>query len=187
MNEERARGRKRLDRKLVPLRPIERFVPPPSGWIRSIRDALGMTGAQLAKRMTITAQSVVGLEQSEASGSIRLASLRKAAAALECDLVYALVPRGELDHIVERRARAIAITALDCAANPSPEIDEFADDETEERIERYVASTLRDRDLWCAEEKEPACGAGVEREARGGRARTRPREEKTRNRDERAR
>ncbi|HEY9789304.1 MAG TPA: mobile mystery protein A [Candidatus Obscuribacterales bacterium] len=74
------------------------------GYIREIRDALEMSSFQLAERMGISRSSVKQLEESEQSESITLKSLRRAAEALGCDLVYALVPKTSLDDIVKRRA-----------------------------------------------------------------------------------
>jgi predicted DNA-binding mobile mystery protein A len=68
-----------------------------------------MSSAQLAHRLGIRQPSVVALEQSEVKGTIELATLRRAAAALDCTLVYALVPNKPLETIVRDRARALAL------------------------------------------------------------------------------
>jgi predicted DNA-binding mobile mystery protein A len=67
-----------------------------------------MTSAQLAKRLGVRQPSVVGLEQSEAKGTIELATLRRVAEALDCTLAYALVPNKPLEGMVRDRARALA-------------------------------------------------------------------------------
>lgn len=80
---------------------------PRTGWIKSIRQAIGMTSNQLAQRLGVTQPAITSLEKSEAEGSITLRSLRRAASALECELVYALVPRHSLRHLVEQRIRRL--------------------------------------------------------------------------------
>jgi predicted DNA-binding mobile mystery protein A len=65
-----------------------------------------MSTTQLARRLEVKQPSVVGLEQSEAKGSIELATLRRAAVALDCTLVYALVPNKPLETTLRERARA---------------------------------------------------------------------------------
>jgi predicted DNA-binding mobile mystery protein A len=65
-----------------------------------------MTTAQLAKRLRMKQPSVVAIEQSEAKGTIALATLRRVAEALDCTLVYALVPNEPLEAAVRDRARA---------------------------------------------------------------------------------
>jgi len=81
---------------------------PPRGWIRAIRDALGMRQEDLGRRLGVTKQAVLQMESSEAQGSIRLETLRRAAEALDCTLVYALVPNSSLEDAVEMRARSVA-------------------------------------------------------------------------------
>ena len=96
----RKRARHRLDERLRALQPIDRFKTPPKGWIRALRDALGMTGAQLGARIGIRPQTVESIEKSEAAGTIQLNTLRRAAEALDCTLVYALVPNTSLETVV---------------------------------------------------------------------------------------
>jgi predicted DNA-binding mobile mystery protein A len=82
---------------------------PSGGWIRAARDALGMTTRQLAGRLGVSQSAVTQLERSEVEGGIRLDSLRRTADALDCDLVYLLVPRGgSYEAIIQRRARELA-------------------------------------------------------------------------------
>jgi predicted DNA-binding mobile mystery protein A len=100
-----AAARKALDKSLARLRPAGNYRPPHRGWVRALRDALGMTATQLAHRMHITQPSVVALEKAEQEGSITLARLERAAQALGCTLVYALVPHRPLQTMVEEQGR----------------------------------------------------------------------------------
>ena len=102
------RSRAHLDERFRKLRPPARFAPPVRGWIKAIRTALGMSTAQLAKRLRVKQPSVVALEQSETKGTMELATLRRVAAALDCTLVYALVPNKPLEATVRDRARVPA-------------------------------------------------------------------------------
>lgn len=77
---------------------------PRNGWIKTIRQALGMTATQLAKRLRITPQSVLDLEKREVAGTITIATLQKAARALDCHLLVALVPHQGLEKAVEQQA-----------------------------------------------------------------------------------
>ena len=103
-----SQSRDRLDERLKELGSIHRHEVPHRGWIKAIRDALGMTTAQLAGRLGIKQPSVIAIERSEAKGSIELATLRRVAEALDCRLVYALVPKETLEATVRARARAFA-------------------------------------------------------------------------------
>jgi predicted DNA-binding mobile mystery protein A len=108
-----AQSRSRLDERLKKLGPATRYSSPVRGWIKAIREALSMSTAQLANRLHIKQPSVVALEQSEAKGSIELATLRRVAEALDCTLVYALVPNKPLETIVRNRARTFARRRLE--------------------------------------------------------------------------
>jgi predicted DNA-binding mobile mystery protein A len=101
-----AQSRSHLDKRFKALRPIARYSPPVRGWIKAVREALGMTTAQLAKRLGVKQPSVVAIEQSEAKGTVELATLRRVAEALDCTVVYALVPNKPLETAVRDRARA---------------------------------------------------------------------------------
>jgi predicted DNA-binding mobile mystery protein A len=81
---------------------------PASGWLKAIREALGMTATYQAKTLGVTTSTVTRLETSEADDTISLGSLRRAAEALGCELQYALVPKQSLADTLEARAIALA-------------------------------------------------------------------------------
>lgn len=98
-----------LDARLAPLRKIgDAADRPEGGWVKAIRESLGMTTGQFARRLGVSQPRIPALEKAEANGAVTLKTLRQAAEALDCKLVYALVPRTPLEETVERRARAIA-------------------------------------------------------------------------------
>ncbi len=145
----RHRARQRLDERLLGLKPEDRFRPPPKGWIRAIRDALGMSGVQLAFRLKVRPQTVEAIEKSEATDSIQLSTLRRAAEAMGCTLVYALVPNTSLADEVKQRARKIAIRDLQRVAHTMKlEAQETGDAGMEARIEAYIRDAIKDRNLW---------------------------------------
>lgn len=98
-----------LDRRFAELRPLaEKAARPSRGWIRALRDALGMTTAQLAKRIGVTQSRVVEMEKFEISGSLSLANLERAAEAMDCRVVYLFVPIRPLTETIQTRAREMA-------------------------------------------------------------------------------
>jgi len=102
-----------LDRRFAELRPaLEQATRPSRGWIRAIRDALGMTTAQLAKRIGVTQPRITEMEKAEIHGNISLHSLERAAEALGCRLVYALVPMEPLTETLQHRAEQMAAKQL---------------------------------------------------------------------------
>ena len=98
------------------LKQVRRNTVPPvpkSGWIRTIREGLGMTQSQLAKRLGITRQALDGLERGEASGKITLESLRRLAEALHSRVVYMVVPETSLKEMRRSRAAKLARTQFE--------------------------------------------------------------------------
>ena len=93
-----------LDEVLQKLRPLAKLHRLKSGWIKAVREGLGMTSAQLARRLAIAQPTVIRLEQSEQHKTITLGSLERAAQAMGCRLVYALVPDGSLKEQVAIQA-----------------------------------------------------------------------------------
>ena len=97
-----------LDQRFTAIRPLSKIQRPPKGWLRAIRDALGMTTAQLGRRLGVSQPRIVELEKAEMTGSVTLRSLQRAAEALGCRLVYTLVPDKSLAETVRKRAEEIA-------------------------------------------------------------------------------
>lgn len=98
-----------LDHKLEPFSSATTVLIPERGWIHTIRTTLNMTMAQLGTTLNITRQGVKRIEDSEASGTITLNSLKDVAIAMDLKLVYALVPKdGTIDHLVQLKAEKLA-------------------------------------------------------------------------------
>jgi len=97
-----------LDQRFAGIRPLDQLHRPPKGWVRAIRDALGMTTSQLGRKLGVSQPRIVELEKAEVSGSVTLHSLQRAAEALGCRLVYTLVPEKPLAETVRKRAEEVA-------------------------------------------------------------------------------
>jgi predicted DNA-binding mobile mystery protein A len=151
-NRELQNARRSLDKRLDRLKPVGSFKAPPKGWSKAIRMALGMTGSQFAKRLGVSQQSAVALERSEANGKIQIETLRRAAEALDCTLVYALVPKTSLEQNINDRARKRALEHLARVSHTMKlEAQETGESELEERIQDYIQNDLTEREVW----KEP--------------------------------
>lgn len=108
-----------------------------------------MTTAQLARRMGIAQSSVVTLEQSEALGRIQLDTLQRAASALDCHLVYALVPNQSLESLVQSRRRKLAARQLTAVEQSmSLENQSVTDTEVRERHLQAASDRIDARTLW---------------------------------------
>ena len=98
-----------LNDKMLAYSNLQKITPPPTGWIKAVRTAIGMSLQQLSNRLSITRQSVQEMEQREKDGSLTIKSLRETAAALDMHLVYGFVPKdGSLDALIDRRAKELA-------------------------------------------------------------------------------
>jgi predicted DNA-binding mobile mystery protein A len=104
--------REQLDASLQRLCPLLDITTPPKGWIRAIRDALGMTAKQLANRLGVAQQAVARIEKEELAGSVTIKTMRRIAESLDCVFVYGFVPRISLEETVSRQAKKIAAQRL---------------------------------------------------------------------------
>ena len=99
---------RQLDAALTCWRSADLPSRPSSGWLKAIRESLGMTATHLAERLGVRTSTVTRLERSEADDTISLVTLRRAAEALGCELHYALVPRQSLADTLEALATSVA-------------------------------------------------------------------------------
>jgi predicted DNA-binding mobile mystery protein A len=143
-----AEARRSLDRTLSPLLKLPRRRPQ-RGWVRAIRDALGMTAEQLGGRIGVTQSTIQRLETSEAADTIQLNSLRRLAEGLNCELVYALVPRDTLTSTYEAAAHSVARRELARISHSMALESQAVDDQGEdERLRRFIAEELNPREIW---------------------------------------
>ena len=101
-------AREQLDQTLKRFEALKSISVPAKGWIRAVRDALGMSGKQLARRMGVNQQRIARMEQDERPGKITVKTLQAAAEAMDCVLVYALVPRESLEQTIRNQAGKLA-------------------------------------------------------------------------------
>lgn len=142
-------ARKRLDARFDRLRPVANEPRPHRGWIRAIRDALGMTSAELAARIGVSQQRVSEMERSELQDTITLETLRRVADALDSDLVYVLQPRTTLDKAVKEQARKKAAQHLAPLAHHGRLEDQAltADDDAAQ-LDELATQFVDRRGLW---------------------------------------
>jgi predicted DNA-binding mobile mystery protein A len=160
--------REQLDRALSQPMALQQIVLPKRGWIREVREALGLTALQLASRMGVSQPTVANLEHSEARGAITLASLKKAAEAMGCRLTYAFVPCTSLEDVIQKRATGAAVRLLARVDHTMSLEAQSADAEFRARRVRELTDELvrtLSRELWeenLATPKVPRVGEGAE-------------------------
>jgi len=125
-----------LNNKMAAFASLQQIAMPPTGWVKAIRLALGMSMQQLGNKLSITKQSVQDIEKREKDGSITLRSLREAGKALDMKLVYGFVPNdGTLDALIERKAKELAVQIVMRTSNTMKLEDQ---ENTRQRIEQAI-------------------------------------------------
>jgi predicted DNA-binding mobile mystery protein A len=125
--------------------------PPSNGWVKAIRESLGMSASALARKLGVTPASIIKLEKAEVDEKITLQSLRKLANALDCELQYALIPRKSLEETLEDRAMAVARDKLHPVSHSMGLEDQAVDKSSSEKQLQILAKEILDgprRNLW---------------------------------------
>jgi len=125
-----------LNQKMLGFAALKQVAVPPSGWIKAIRTALGMSMQQLGNKLNVSRQGVMDMENREKEGSITIRSLREIARAMDMELVYGFVPNeGSLDDLIEKRATELATQIVMRTAN-TMKLEDQAN--SEKRIEAAI-------------------------------------------------
>lgn len=130
---------------------IKRISRPKEGWIRTLRKALGMSSPQLAERLEVSKSQASQIERMEIEDRITLKQLRRVADALDCDLVYALVPRQSVENMIRDRARLKAEKLVrKTDVQMKLEAQQLSKEKLEEQIKFETERLVREmpRDLW---------------------------------------
>lgn len=145
-------ARQQLDRRLENVRQATPYLrAPEGGWVNAIRAAHAMSQADLARRMNVSQQAVSQLERREAIGSVTLSALEEAAHALDCEFVYALVPRRAIQETLEARALRLARQMLGSVRHSMRLEDQEPRSGLEERTTALAKELLATPDrLWVA-------------------------------------
>ena len=150
ITERASKARRHLDQRFRAAGNVrEHLAVPVKGWIRAIRESLGMTTLQLAARLGISRSSVTDLENAEARGAIQLSSLKRVAEAMNCTLVYAIVPNDTLEEFLQRQARKIAREHLKPVEQTMMlENQSLTPAQSKELLEEYIRTKLNPRLVW---------------------------------------
>lgn len=125
-----------LNGKMMTFSTLKKITVPPTGWIKAIRVALGMSMVQLGRKLNITAQGVKDMERREQEGTITIKTMREIARVLDMQLVYGFVPNdGSLDGLIEKRANEIATQIVMRTSNTMKLEDQ---ENSEKRIKKAI-------------------------------------------------
>lgn len=142
-----------LDNTLARFEAAKAVSPPAKGWIRAIREALGMTGAQFAERLNVRQPRIPVLEKDEVSGAVSIKTMRQAAEALDCVFVYAIVPRVSLEETIRNQACLVAGERMKRTSHTMAlEDQQLPEAERQKMLQSMIDDIVRSmpKDLWRA-------------------------------------
>jgi predicted DNA-binding mobile mystery protein A len=142
---------KQVSEQLAKFSILKELRTPASGWIRTLRSALGMSMSQLANRLGVSQPRIHAIERAEVDGTITMNTLRKVAEALDCELVYAFIPREGLEAMRQQQARSVAEKLMDRVSHTMAlEKQEVSKETTEFQLQELINELLNEhpKKLW---------------------------------------
>jgi predicted DNA-binding mobile mystery protein A len=125
--------------------PMGQIQSPKGGWIAYVRKALGMSGAQLGRRLSLSRGRIAQAEKAEAEGGVTLRTMQDMAEGLGCKFVYAIIPEGgDLEAVIEAQARNKATAIVKRAStHMALEKQALADKQNHAEVERLTQDLMR--------------------------------------------
>jgi predicted DNA-binding mobile mystery protein A len=142
--------REQLDGKLVKLIPLS-SLNIEKGWIKMIREALGMSTKQLGKRVGIDQSRISRIENAEIESDLKLSSLKKIADGLNMKFVYGFVPEGSLEDLVREQAKKIALKRMAKVSHTMRlEEQELSEDQKQKVLDDLIQKIMIEepKDFW---------------------------------------
>lgn len=125
-----------INNKMLGFNSLEQVAVPPTGWVKAIRTAIGMTMQQLGNKLSVSKQGVLDIEKREKVGAITIKALKEIGRALDMKLVYGFVPNdGSLEALIEKRATELATKIVLRTSNTMKLEDQ---ENSNERIEKAI-------------------------------------------------
>lgn len=144
--------RRQVSKKLEEIRVVSEKVIGIKSWSKYVREALGMSVSQLAKRLGLRQSSVSELEKREIEGRVSLNKLREMANAMECDLVYSFVPRKPIEQIVFDQAKQKSLKSIELSDTHMVLEDQKVSTDLEKRLEDLIEDKIYSKYLWDLDE-----------------------------------
>ncbi len=137
-----------IERRLVNLRGLAKYADIRTGWISYMRRAMYMTLGTLAGAAKLSQATVQQIEKRETTGKVTLATMRKIAASMDCELIYAIVPKRELPDFLKTKADIKAARIVREADVHMTLEDQKNSEDIKDRIERIAGDLLAKGDIW---------------------------------------
>lgn len=143
--------REQLSDTLKPYQIVKSVQIPVKGWIRTIREALGMSGSQLAQRIGVSQPRVTKLERDELTGALSIKTMRHVAEALDSVFVYGIVPRHSLEESLTVQAKKVARKKMESTLQTMLlEAQQLSEAEQQKMLEELVEELINEksREVW---------------------------------------
>lgn len=141
--------REQLTDSLKPFSGLTKVKRPYAGWIRAIRNALGMSMAALADRIGVHRSRIAKIEQDEIEGSLTIKTMQKVADGLDCEFVYGFVPRNGLENTINRQVHLRASEEFEkLMQTMSLEAQEIPESEREKLLNQLITQILESGSVW---------------------------------------
>jgi predicted DNA-binding mobile mystery protein A len=140
-----------MDSKLLPLKQLLNVVRPEKGWIKTLREALGMSSYELAKRSGLTQPRISNIESAEVDGDLKISTLKKMAESMGLVFVYGFVPPESLSALVEEQAQKVALEKINKVNHTMVlENQQVSTDERKKVLNDLIEKTLHNppKDFW---------------------------------------
>ena len=139
---------KQIERRLEKLRAIAKDTNVRMGWVQYMRQAMSMTLSNLAEATGLAKATVQQIENREKVGKVTIETMRKIASAMECEFIYALVPKQELPDLLKKKAIMKAARIVREADVHMTLEDQKVAEDIKDRIERVAEDLLAKGDIW---------------------------------------
>jgi len=144
-------SREQLDKKLMPLKDLATLGIPKQGWIRTIREALGMSSAQLGKKAGLGQPRISRLEKAEITGNLKVSSFQKIAKAFGMRFIYGFVSDSSLEDMVRKQAEKIVLRRM-ARLDRTMQLEQqgLSDEEKKKAVEGMIDKFLMEnvKGLW---------------------------------------
>ncbi len=135
-----------IEKRSKALRPV--LMHPQKGWIREMRQALGITLAKLGDLCGLATPTIAQAERRELEGKLSLETLRKTAEAMNCELTYSFIPKSDMTEFIEKKAYEKAKRILNVADTHMSLENQKVTSDIEMRILRLQKKLIAEGKVW---------------------------------------
>jgi predicted DNA-binding mobile mystery protein A len=137
-----------INRRLKSIRKVMQHTKVRAGWIRYMRQSLNMTLKILAKRTGVSISTVAQAERGEKAGNVTINTLKTMAQAMDCEFIYAFVPKTNIDTILKKEALKKAKQILSSADTHMTLENQHVEQSLEERIQKLADKLIEKGNIW---------------------------------------